>query len=154
MNQRILISIALAAGLTGGCSGGAGSAGGMQAGKWTMTTEVLDMKVKGMPAGMAMPKPAPVTTSMCITADQAGAGPGGMMAKSTPGCTVSKSENSGGKLALEMSCQSAAGTVSTKVDGTYSPTEYTLNSEASTSGDHATTTKSRITAKRVGECGQ
>ena len=153
MKSNTCVWIAVLATLPVGCSGSASSSGGMQPGKWQMTTEVLDMKVKGMPAGMAMPKPAPVTTTMCVTPEQASAGPAGMMAKSTPDCTMSRNTNANGKISIEMSCKTPAGPVSTKVDGTFSPTETILTSESVTSGDHAATTKSLITSKRIGDCG-
>lgn len=151
----MIIMVALSSACSGnaGSGGSAGSAGTMQPGKWQMTTEVLDMKVNGMPPGIAVPKPAPVTTSVCITPDQANAGPGNMMAKSTPDCTVSKSTNADGKIAIEMSCKTPAGPVTTKIDGTYSATETVMTSESVTPGEHGATTKSRITSKRVGDCG-
>jgi hypothetical protein len=148
MSRTIPTTLALAF-LATACSGSGGTT--MQAGKWEMTTEVIDVKMANMPAGVTIPKTPPQKSTSCMTADQAKIGPGDAM-KSTPDCTVGKNEYGGGKIALEMSCKTSAGAMTTKINGTYSATEMTMDSEASTTGANAMTSKARITAKRIGDC--
>jgi hypothetical protein len=126
---------------------------GIQPGKWQTTIEVTDLKMTGGPAGMpAMPKPAPMTVTSCMTPEQASKGPGELLKNAKADCTATRNVYEGGKMDVVMTCKMPSGTMSTKTTGTYSPTEMTSDAEVSMSGAVSMTQKVHTVAKRIGEC--
>jgi hypothetical protein len=125
---------------------------GLQPGKWETKIEVTDLKMSGMPAGMNIPKPAPMTTTTCMTPDQASKGPGDLLKQAKADCTINSSTYAGGKIAMEMNCKLPTGTMATKTTGTYTATSMTSDAEVSMTGKTSMTQKVHTEAHRVGEC--
>jgi hypothetical protein len=126
---------------------------GLQPGKWTTTVEVTDLKMSGAPAGMpAIPKPAPMTMTTCMTPEQASKGPGELLKNAKADCTMTRNVYEGGKIDVAMTCKMPTGTMTTKSTGTYSPTEMTSDADVEMSGKMSMTQKVHTTAKRIGEC--
>jgi hypothetical protein len=128
---------------------------GIKPGKWQTTIQVTDLKMSGPAvAGMpAMPKPAPVTMTMCMTPEQASKGPGELLKNAKADCTATRNVYSGGKLDVAMTCKMPGGdTMSTKTSGTYSPTEMTTDAEVEMTGRMSMSQKVHTEAKRIGDC--
>ena len=125
---------------------------GLQPGKWETKIEVTDLKMTGMPAGMNIPKPAPVTTTTCMTPEQASKGPGDLLKQANTDCTINSSTYSGGKIAVEMNCKLPTGTMAMKTSGTYTSTSMTSDAEVSVTGKTSMTQKVHSEARRLGEC--
>jgi hypothetical protein len=125
---------------------------GLQPGKWETKIEVTDLKMSGMPAGMTIPKPAPMTTTTCMTSEQASKGPGDLLKKANADCTINSSTYAGGKIAMEMNCKLPTGTMTTKTTGTYTATSMASDAEVSMTGKTSMTQKVHSEAHRVGAC--
>jgi len=125
---------------------------GLQPGKWETKIEVTDLKMSGMPAGMTVPKPAPMTTTTCMTPEQASKGPGELLKRANADCTVNSSTYAGGKIAMDMNCKLPTGTMAMKTTGTYSATSMSSDAEVSVTGKTSMTQKVHSEAHRVGEC--
>ena len=125
---------------------------GLQPGKWETKMEVTDLKMSGMPAGMTVPKPAPMTTTTCMTPEQASKGPGDLLKRANTDCTINSSTYAGGKIAMDMNCKMPTGTMAMKTTGTYTPTSMVTDAEVSMTGARSMTQKVHSEAHRVGEC--
>jgi hypothetical protein len=125
---------------------------GLQPGKWETKIEVTDLKMSGMPAGMTVPKPAPMTTTTCMTPEQASKGPGDLLKQAKADCAINSNTYAGGKIAMEMNCKLPTGTMVTKTTGTYTATSMTSDAEVSITGNTSMTQKVHTEAHRVGEC--
>lgn len=126
---------------------------GLQPGKWETRMEVTDIKMSGMPAGMTVPKPAPMTTTTCMTPEQASKGPGDLLKRADTDCTINSSTYAGGKIAMDMNCKMPTGAMAMKTTGTYTPTSMVTDAEVSMTGKTSMTQKVHSEAHRVGECG-
>jgi hypothetical protein len=125
---------------------------GLQPGKWETKIEVTELKMSGMPAGMTVPKPAPMTTTTCMTPEQASKGPGDLLKQANADCTVNSSTYAGGKIAMDMNCKLPTGTMAMKTTGTYTATSMASDAEVSMTGKTSMTQKVHSEAHRVGEC--
>jgi len=125
---------------------------GLQPGKWETKMEVTDLKMSGMPAGMTVPKPAPVTATTCMTPEQASKGPGDLLKQANTDCTINSSTYAGGKIAMDMNCKMPTGTMAMKTTGTYTATSMATDAEVSMTGKTSMTQKVHTEAHRVGEC--
>ncbi|HEX7693582.1 MAG TPA: DUF3617 domain-containing protein [Sphingomonas sp.] len=125
---------------------------GLQPGKWETKVEVVDMQMSGMPAGMTVPKPEPVTTTTCMTPEQAAKGPGDLLKQVNADCTINSSTFAGGKIAVDMNCKLPMGTMAMKSTGSYTPTSMTSDAEVSMTGRGSMTEKTHTEAHRIGEC--
>lgn len=126
---------------------------GLQPGKWETTITVIDAKGLGPDV-----KSGPQKISTCITPEQAAKGPGdmlkGAMSKAKIDCTIKSSSFAGGKVSSEASCKLPTGAMNMKVDGTYSPTDVSYDTETTlNSGPVNTVTRTHTVAHRVGDCG-
>lgn len=128
----------------------------MQPGKWESTVTITDLQIAGMPPGMDQPKPAPKTTSSCMTPEQAANGPARVTDKIKESfggkCDIAKSEVGGGTIAVSMTCQSPGGPLALTVNGTYSATSITTDAEARLTGKMSMTEKVHSEARRIGAC--
>jgi hypothetical protein len=125
---------------------------GLEPGKWETRIEVTDLKMSGMPAGMTIPKPAPITATTCMTPEQASKGPGNLLKQVKGDCTINSSTYAGGRIAMEMNCKLPTGTMATKTTGTYTATSMSSDAEVSMTGKTSMTQKVHSEAHRVGEC--
>ena len=140
--------------VTGNTDSMSAAALGIKPGKWETTMTVTDVKIANAPAGMpAMPTPQPVTHTSCLTPEQATKGPGEFMKNAKADCTSTRNVYDGGKIDVAMTCKLPGGTtMSTKANGTYSPTEMTSDAEVEMTGRMSMTQKIHTVAKRVGDC--
>lgn len=125
---------------------------GLQPGKWETKVVVTDLKMSGMPAGMTVPKPEPVTTTTCMTPEQASKGPGDLLKQANADCTINSSTYAGGKIAMDMNCKLPTGTMAMKTTGTYTATSMSSDAEVSMTGKASMTQKVHSEAHRVGAC--
>lgn len=140
----------------------AAAAGKISPGQWESTTEIIDMHMSGLPAGMpkgAMNrfKPPKTTTSQCITPEQAANPEAQMLANQKKGqCTVQNFAMAGGKMDVRMSCAgpSGQGKGDVHMAGTYSATRYEMNGtmKAANPNGMVMTMTSHTVGHRTGAC--
>lgn len=140
----------------GGTAGSAPAAGGsgsaasemlrMQPGEWEISMS--------LPNGGAMPG-----TRVCLTPEDVSRGAevlagGGRRQQEGIDCDYSGVTIAGGLISGTSRCTQAGGvTVSVTMDGTMSPTEYSVNQRISTTvAGQSREMESRITGRRIGEC--
>lgn len=141
-------------------SGGGDGSGGqvtLQPGEWDMKMEVVNVKVAGLPEGVAEGmKQEGKTSRTCMTEQEAKGPTADMFTKDN--ATNCKSESftwSGGRIQGRTSCEGQGGTGKTvmTMDGRYSPQsiDMTMKSETDLMGK-GMTMEMRLTGRRVGEC--
>lgn len=142
----------------GGGSGGSASGVNLQPGEWEMKMEVVDVKVEGLPEGVAdgMKSQAGNVNRTCMTPEEAKAPKGDIFAGDKSGqCKSEGFKWEGGKIAGKMTCAGQGGTGQTvmNMDGSYTPQsiDMTMKSETEMMGK-AMTMEMRVSGKRVGEC--
>ena len=147
-----------AAGNAGGGSVGSASAVNLQPGEWEMTMNVVDVKVEGLPEGVAdsMKKEGGKATRTCMTEEEAKGPKADMFTKDNPGnCRTEGFSWSGGRIQGKTICdgQGGAGKTQMTMDGRYSPQsiDMTMKSETDMMGK-AMTMEMRLSGRRVGEC--
>lgn len=124
----------------------------LQPGKWEIRTQVSDLKMANMPAGMPANPPAQ-TNTICITPEQAAKGPEEMLKQSGADCTVASNSFAGGRMESDVSCKLPGDTQMTgKTTGTFTPTSFTTDQQMEMTGRTAMSQKVRIEGKRIGEC--
>jgi hypothetical protein len=132
----------------------------IQPGEWEVTVDMVDQKVTGGPPGMpAMPKSPPVVTKTCITPEQVNRPEGmfsGGMDSLKKNCTYDSFSMADGKIDAKMHCTMPNGMkIEATNSGTFSATELSSDSVSSVSGlpgGMSSSSHTRMTAKRVGEC--
>ncbi len=149
---------ASAAGSGGSGSGSAAaSAVNLQPGEWEMNMQVVNVKVEGLPEGVAdaMKKEGKASRT-CMTEEEAKGPKADMFTKDNAGNC--KSENfswSGGRIQGRTVCegQGGAGKTVMTMDGRYSAQsiDMTMKSETDMMGK-GMTMEMRLSGKRVGEC--
>lgn len=162
--KKLLIAAAPLA-LLGACSGG-GAGGGdsetLQAGEWTMTTEMTEIEIPGMPEEMVAQMREQMgeqseSSTRCITEEEA-ADPGANLF--TPDdadqdCDFGESTVAGGVINIAGTCEAPGGqgTATMAINGTYTATtmaaELSVNVEG---GPMAMTMAGNMTAERTGDC--
>lgn len=121
-------------------------------GKWTATVEILDITMANAPPGVAAAmKGRPITTSYCVTPEQARQGVRGAL-RAESGCRFTAFDVIGNRVQTRMSCNRPTGTMTAISGGTYTPTGYAMSSTMSATGQMAMTMKSRATGRRIGPC--
>lgn len=147
--------------LLGACSGGGGS-DGLQAGEWTMTTQMTEIEVPGMPEEMVAQMREQMgeqtdTSTRCITEEEA-ADPGANLFtpdEADQDCDFTESTVGGGVIAIQGSCQApnGQGSANMAIDGTYTAT--TMNADLSVNvegGPMEMRMSGTMSAERTGEC--
>lgn len=121
-------------------------------GKWTTTIVMDDVKIAGAPPGVAAAmKGSPVTTTYCVTPEQARQGVRGALKPET-GCRFTDFSAVGGRIRSRMTCDRPNGAMTAVSAGTYTPTGYMMASTMTGTGRMAMTMTSRATGRRVGPC--
>lgn len=126
----------------------------LQPGQWEVTTEILSMEMTGMP-GTPMPRPGPVTTSQCITPEQANKPVEGIMAGGAlpPGCVSESNNVSDGRIQATFSCAQNGVPSRVSMEGVISPTNYEMSMDVSAGeGQTAVRSDMRVRARRLGDC--
>lgn len=144
----------------GGGSGGSASAVNLQPGEWEMTMNVVNVKVEGLPEGVAdaMKKEGKASRT-CMTEEEAKGPKADMFTKDNPGnCKTEGFSWSGGRIQGKTVCEGqggagGAGKTQMTMDGRYTPQsiDMTMKSETDMAGK-AMTMEMRLTGRRVGEC--
>lgn len=120
-------------------------------GKWQTTTMIESMSMPGMPPEMSkrmMGKP--ISATVCITPEQAAAGPRDMIGKSNGACRYRSFSAVAGRISGVMECKTGTPTPQViAVSGTYSPIAYDIRSKMS---GGAMQSSSRTMGKRLGPC--
>lgn len=139
-------------------SGGSSPGVSLQPGEWEMKMELVDVKVEGLPEGVAdgMKSQAGGISRTCMTPEEAKAPKGDMFAGDQAGnCKSEGFKWEGGRIQGKMTCAGQGGTGQTvmTMDGRYSPQsiDMTTKSETEMMGK-GMTMEMRISGKRVGEC--
>ena len=160
--KRFLMAAAPLA-LLGACSGGGagGSSDGLQAGEWTMTSQINEISMGSMPeemvAQMREQANAQPPNTNCLTEEDVANPVEGMFANSEMGeeCDFGDSAFENGVIDVNATCQGAEseGTATLTVQGTYTATtmaaELSLNVEG---GPAEMSMSSTLSAERTGEC--
>jgi hypothetical protein len=124
----------------------------LEAGKWEVRTQVSDLKMANMPAGMPANPPAQ-TASVCITPEQAAKGPEEMLKQSGADCTVTSNSFAGGKIESEVNCKLPSEMqMKGKTTGTFTPTSFTTDQQMEMTGKTTMSQKVHVEAKRIGDC--
>ena len=134
-----------------------------RAGKWTVTGQIDDIQVPGMPAGLAEQmkergRAMPGTTS-CITEADAKK-PAADFFTGNKSCKYDHFTMGGGKIDARMRCGIAGGTQLTTMTGSYGAESYRMAmttamenpSQGSASGMEGMTMKLSVEGKRIGDC--
>lgn len=141
-----------------GSATGPGSAVNLQPGEWEMKMDVVNVKVEGLPEGVAdaMKKEGGKASRTCMTPEEAKGPSADMFTKDN--ASNCKSEGfawSGGRIQGKTVCegQGGAGKTQMTMDGRYTPQsiDMTMKSETDMMGK-AMTMEMRLSGRRVGEC--
>jgi hypothetical protein len=137
---------------------GSGSAVNLQPGEWEMKMEVVNVKVEGLPEGVAdgMKSQAGGTNRTCMTPEEAKAPKGDIFTgDNAANCKSEGFKWEGGRIAGKTTCAGQGGTGQTvmTMDGRYTPQsiDMTMKSDTEMMGK-AMTMEMRVSGKRVGEC--
>ncbi|MEA3053311.1 MAG: hypothetical protein QOG72_2214 [Sphingomonadales bacterium] len=142
-------------------TGGGGSASGisLQPGEWEMKTEVVNVDVEGLPAGIAegMKAQAGGTSRSCMTPEEAKGPKGDMFAGGKANCKSEGFSWAGGRIKGKTTCtgQGGAGKTVMEMDGRYSPQSIDMTMKSETDlgvGGKAMKMEMRVSGRRVGEC--
>ncbi len=173
MRSMIVLPLAAAFALSA-CGGGADSDGdgkitteeaaaeaadagftGPRPGQYKVKTEILELNVPGMPAGMSVDTMNKMAGGMdvtyCITEQDAAKAAREMAAQSSQGeCEFQKYEITGGRIDTEMSCRGADGKATTiKTNGTIDADGMDITAEIAAPG---MSQKMHVVHERVGDC--
>jgi Protein of unknown function (DUF3617) len=120
-------------------------------GKWQTVTTVESMTVPGMPPELAKSMTGkPLRAAICITPEQAAAGPRDVIGKSNGACRYRSFAAAAGRITAVMECKAgSAGTQTIAIAGSYGPSFYDIRSKMSGSAMQST---SRTVGKRLGPC--
>ncbi|MET0365696.1 MAG: DUF3617 domain-containing protein [Sphingobium sp.] len=132
-------------------------------GQWQMTMTVNDMKIPGMPPQMAKQMQGrlgqPHVSEHCVTEEEAKKPKEGFFAgEQAKSCRYDSFTLGGGRIAMVMHCDSAAGGKQTmKMDGTYSADSYHMTVASQVEGKagqpmSGMTVNATMDAKRLGVC--
>ena len=128
-------------------------------GRWQTTVTLEEMNVPGMPAQMAEQMKAQMnaveTTESCLTREEAQRPREDFFAGAQDNCRYDRFTMAGGRIDAAMTCQEGGASMTMTIDGTYSADSYAANSTMTMSGagaDGGMTVKSRVEAKRLGDC--
>lgn len=142
----------------GGGGSGSGSGVNLQPGEWEMKMDVVNVKVEGMPEGVAdaMKKEGGKPSRTCMTPEEAKGPSADMFTKDNPAnCKSEGFSWSGGRIQGKTVCegQGGAGKTQMTMDGRYTPQsiDMTMKSETDMMGK-AMTMEMRLSGRRVGEC--
>jgi hypothetical protein len=141
---------------------GVGTDSFLHAGQWRATSSLEEMNIPGMSAQAqaqmktALGKAQNTSFDYCLSEEEAKK-PGGKMftGKDNKNCRYESFNMSAGKLDAVMHCQADnGGSMTLKVNGTYSPDSYESRAELKTEGDRqgGMTMKMRTEAHRIGQC--
>jgi hypothetical protein len=141
-----------------GAASGSGSAVNLQPGEWEMKMEVVNVKVEGLPEGVAdgMKSQAGGTNRTCMTPEEAKAPKGDIFTgDNAANCKSEGFKWEGGRIAGKTTCAGQGGTGQTvmTMDGRYTPQsiDMTMKSDTEMMGK-AMTMEMRVSGKRIGEC--
>jgi len=172
MRSMLILPLAAAFALSA-CGGGADSNGdgkitneeaadevadagftGPRPGQYRVKTEILEMKVPGMPAGMSVQQMNKMAggadVTFCVTEQDSEKATREMVSRSGQGnCEVKKLDLAGGRIDSEMTCSQGGQTITTKTTGTVSSEGMDLTVESNAAG---MAQKMHITQERIGDC--
>jgi len=142
--------------------GGGASGVKLTPGEWEMTSEVVDLKVEGLPAGvpesaLGQMRPPKTTVKSCLTPEDA-ANPNARMltAQKDNRCTSTRANMSGGRIDIAMSCPAPQGdgTMTLTMTGQYGASSYEMNGDMAVEGPNGVhmTMKSHTTGRHIGDC--
>jgi hypothetical protein len=149
----------IAGGSSAGTGGASASAVNLQPGEWEIKMEVVDLKVAGLPEGVAEGMKSQAgggTNRTCMTPEDAKGPSADMFGKNdAANCKSEGFAWSGGRIQGKTSCQGENGqgkTVMT-MDGRYTPQsmDMTMKTDTDMMGK-SMTMEMRVTGRRVGEC--
>ncbi|HEX8380295.1 MAG TPA: DUF3617 domain-containing protein [Allosphingosinicella sp.] len=141
-----------------GSGGASGAAVNLQPGEWEMKMEVVNVKVEGLPEGVAeaMRKETGKASRTCMTPEEAKGPKGDLFTKDNPGnCKSEGFAWVNGRIQGKTVCQGEGGAGKTEMtmDGRYTPQsmDMTMKSDTDMMGKKMTM-EMRMTGRRVGEC--
>jgi hypothetical protein len=141
-----------------GAASGSGTGVNLQPGEWEMKMDVVNVKVEGLPEGVAdaMKKDGGKASRTCMTPEEAKGPKADMFTKDNPGnCKSEGFSWSGGRIQGKTICEGQGGTGKTQMtmDGRYTAQsiDMTMKSETDMMGK-AMTMEMRLSGRRVGEC--
>jgi hypothetical protein len=133
----------------------------LKAGQWQVKATVEEMNMPGLPAEaqaqikQTMVRAAANTFEYCLTEEEAKRPAGKFFTgKDTNQCRYDHFQLGGGKFDAAMRCEEQGHVQTMKMNGTYSPDNYTTHVEMNVEGgpQGSVTMKMRSEAKRVGQC--
>lgn len=151
--MRVLGSFLLVATLT--ACGGAAAESTLAPGQWEMTTEVTNVTIPNLPAGVNPPMPPASTSSYCLTPEQARNPDANFVTGSgnSGGCSSQDYAMRDGRISGNVQCQHQGATMRASITGQYQRENFEMNMDMQTAmqGQNIQM-KTRTTARRTGEC--
>lgn len=134
----------------------------LEPGEWEVTTQITEIDAPDMPEGvremMREQMGQSTTYNHCITPEQANNPEADMFGgDEDQNCSYSEFNMSGGNMLIEASCApEGAGEMTMRMEGSYSPSEYDMTMNMTTSGSPmgSMTMSGETTGRRVGECSE
>lgn len=121
-------------------------------GQWTSTVEIIDVRMPNAPPGMAAAmKGRPMTTSYCVSPEQARQGMRGAL-RPDSGCRFDEIVARAGILRTRMTCTRPTGTMTVVASGSYTPNSFAMTSTMTGTGRMPITMTSRGSGRRTGPC--
>lgn len=123
----------------------------MTPGKWQIVNTVESMAMPGMPPELRQGViPKPMTTTICITPQQATAGPRDVIGKTNGACHYRNFTATAGRISGVMECKGGMpAPLVVAIEGSFSPTGYDIRSKMNGGAMQST---SRTVGKRIGPC--
>jgi hypothetical protein len=130
-------------------------------GEWQLTMATKLVEAEGLPAGAAAQVKASMERTMsessCLTPEQASRPPSEIFAqRQNSRCTYDSFDMAGGKIKAKMTCPGgSSGTMTMTMDGTYTPTRYTMDALMNVQapdGVQSMKMSVRSVGTRTGEC--
>ena len=125
---------------------------GIQPGRWETVTTTESVDIPG-PVACLVRKTRGQTTrsSVCVTPEQAAAGPQGAL-KGSQTCHIARQKATGGQFSAEMDCERDGNRSVATTDGVYTPTTFSGKTRIEVNGGKSMVMTATISSRRLGDC--
>jgi hypothetical protein len=132
----------------------------VEPGLWQSKVTIQEINIPGMPAEFADRMKQTIaenrqrTAKHCLTPEQAKKPKEDFFGAQNKSCRYAKFTMGGGRIDIQMACNEQGSTQTTTMNGTYTPTSYSMDMSTSASGGEreGMSMKMHVTSQRVGEC--
>jgi Protein of unknown function (DUF3617) len=132
----------------------------VEPGLWQSKVTIQEMNIPGIPAQYAsrmkqeMAEHQQQTSKHCLTKEEARKPKEDFFAGEDKSCKFAHFAMGGGKMDIQMVCNHEGSTQTTNMNGTYTPTSYSMDMSSTGSGGHqqGMSMKMHVDSQRIGEC--